>query len=57
MTNMKTFEKFLENECWKNNPQVLDDDMPDFFDNWLVALTGEQWLFYGQMYKDSSEIR
>ena len=31
----KKFEEYLETVCFEANPSVLDDDMPDFFDNWL----------------------
>lgn len=41
------FEKFLEMKCFKENPQVLDDDMPDFFNNWLAGLDAEQLIEYG----------
>lgn len=30
-----SFEKYLEEKCFAANTTVLDDDMPDFFDNWL----------------------
>ena len=30
------FELFLQDKCFEENPMVLDDDMPDYFDNWLV---------------------
>ena len=26
---------------------MLDDDMPDFFDNWLTNLEGEDLIGYG----------
>jgi len=26
---------------------VLDDDMPEFFDNWLTQLEGEDLIAYG----------
>lgn len=31
---MQTFKEYLEERCFDQNPTVLDDDMPDFFDNW-----------------------
>jgi hypothetical protein len=31
----KTFEDYLQERCFEENPTVLDDDMSDFFDNWL----------------------
>ena len=32
---MKTFKDFLISKFAEENPQVLDDDMPDAFDEWL----------------------
>jgi hypothetical protein len=31
-------DKYLEEQCFKENPAVLDDDMPDFFENWILGL-------------------
>lgn len=47
---MKSFEKYLEEICFTINPSVLDDNMPDFFNNWLANLDGEDYIKYGQMY-------
>jgi len=35
---MKTFEQHLEDICFEENPQVLDDDMADFLDDWLGGM-------------------
>ena len=32
---MRTFEQYLNELHAKDRPQVLDDDMPDDFNNWL----------------------
>jgi len=42
-----TFEEYLEKICFEDNPSVLDDDMPDFFNSWLANLDGEEYLKYG----------
>jgi len=46
------FEKYLEEKCFENNPTVLDDDMSDYFDDWL----GEQDVItikaYASLYAD-----
>ncbi len=47
---MKTFEGYLETICFEENPQVLDDDMSDFFNNWLGQLDGEDYIEYGDRY-------
>jgi len=41
------FEEYLEDACFSENPTVLDDDMPEFFDNWLAQLEGEDLIAYG----------
>ena len=46
----KTFEKYLEEICFKINPAVLDDDMSDFFDNWLGKLDGEDYIRYAELF-------
>lgn len=54
-----TFEKYLEFCCFEENPQVLDDDGPDFFDNWLSNLDVSEVIIYadGWMNKTKSDIR
>ena len=39
-----TFEDYLETVCFEANPSVLDDDMPDFFDNWLGSQDVEDMI-------------
>lgn len=49
---MKTtdFEKWLEDVCLEQNPTVLDDDMPDFFDDWIGNLSSEDFIAYANEY-------
>ncbi|MEK6878041.1 MAG: hypothetical protein AABY22_00455 [Nanoarchaeota archaeon] len=47
---MKTFENYLEDICFKTNPTILDDDMPDFFDNWLGELEGEDYMKWAESF-------
>lgn len=44
------FEEFLKGKCFDENPTVLDDDMPDFFENWLVNLEGDDLIGYGNQF-------
>lgn len=30
-------------------PSLLDDDMPDHFDNWLGELEGEDYMRFGEV--------
>jgi wobble nucleotide-excising tRNase len=45
------FEDFLQDKFIKQNPTVLDDDIPDAFDEWLQELAPEEWIEYGDEYK------
>ena len=45
---MKTFNDYLEGICFEENPTILDDDMPDFFDNWVSELDNEQLISLAQ---------
>ncbi len=47
---MKTFENYLEEICFKVNPTIFDDDMPDFFDNWLGELEGEDYMKWAELF-------
>jgi len=45
---MKSFEQYLEDQCFELHPETLDDDMPDFFDNWLGDQDIESLLIYSE---------
>ena len=45
---MKTFEQYLEDRCFELHPEILDDDMPDFFDIWLEKQDVESLLVYSE---------
>lgn len=47
---MTSFENYLEKVCFKIYPSVLDDEMPDFLNDWLSHLDGEDYMRYGQLY-------
>jgi len=32
---MKTFENYLQEQFFKEEPQTLDDEFPDKFNDWL----------------------
>ena len=44
------FEDFLKDMCFSINPTVLDDNMPDYFDNWLSTLEGEDYIRYADSF-------
>jgi len=45
---MKTFEEYLEDVCFEENPTILDDDMPDFFADWMADQDVESLLVYSE---------
>ena len=47
---MTSFENYLKKIHTLACPSVLDDDLPDHFDNWISQLDGEELLRYGQLY-------
>lgn len=47
---MQTFQQYLEQVCFEANPAVLDDDMADFFDNWLGSQNGEDYIRLANAY-------
>lgn len=51
--NEYPFENFLKSiHADKYPDSVLDDDMPDHFDQWLENLEIEQWIHYGNIFGD-----
>lgn len=51
---MKSFEKFLDEKFFEDNPTVLDDDVPDSFDAWLGEQDVTSMIMYAQMWMDST---
>lgn len=47
---MTSFENYLQKIYLLAFISVLDDDLPDHFDNWTSQLDGEELLRYGQLY-------
>lgn len=45
---MKTFEEYLKDVCFEENPTILDDDMPDFFNIWLGEQDVDSLLMYSE---------
>ena len=47
----KSFEEYLQDQCFEENPTVLDDDMSDFFEAWLseqdvssIMICADSWM-------------
>ena len=45
---MKSFAQYLEDRCFELHPERLDDDMPDFFEDWLEKQDVESLLIYSE---------
>lgn len=51
---MKTFETWLMDKFHKTDGQCcLDDDLSDAFDAWLENLEIDDWLKFGQEFKEA----
>ena len=43
---MNLFENYLRKIHMEENPELLDDDLPDAFDSWLGELDGNDVIEY-----------
>ena len=50
MSKYLGFEEYLEDVCFEENPEVLDDDRPDFFDNWIGGGSMDDLIRHGDNY-------
>lgn len=48
------FEAFLRDKHMKLHPRLLDDDLPDHFDNWFGSLSKEELI---ALEKEHEEIK
>jgi hypothetical protein len=46
--NMDFFIKFLQEKHAEAYPMLLDDDMPDAFNDWLGQLDGEEYIAFAE---------
>ena len=54
----KDFTDFLADKFTKQNPMVLDDEIPDAFNEWLADLDVDTLIEYADQYKaDNSQSR
>jgi len=42
----KTFEEYLQALCFELYPEILDDDMQDFFEKWLGEQDVDSLIIY-----------
>ena len=46
----RSFEDFLMDYHCKHNPTVLDDELPEAFDDWIADMCAEDWIHLGDKY-------
>lgn len=50
MITYADFEDYMQTKHQLENPTVLDDDIPDSYNDWIENLSPEEWMWYGQNY-------
>lgn len=50
------FEDYLKDVCFEANPTVLDDDMPDFFDDWIESQEAEDFIRLADQYASRTRL-
>jgi len=45
------FEEYLRKICFEQNPEILDDNMPEFFESWLSCFDEEDFKKFAEDYK------
>ena len=45
-----SFEDYLQEKHMKDNPEILDDNLPDAFSDWIADLNLDDWLRLGDNY-------
>lgn len=54
---MQNFENYLRDIHMSENPELLDDDLPDDFNNWLGTLEQDTMMDYANDYaKDCMRV-
>ena len=46
----RDFEDFLQCYHCENNPEILDDDLPDAYNDWISDLSVDDWIELGNKY-------
>lgn len=46
------FEQYLQEKFWEAEPQTLDDQFPDAFNDWLVEEDPQTIIDFGQEYAE-----
>ena len=51
-SRMEAFEEFMAQEHMKARPMVLDDDLPDDYDDWISNMTDMEYNEYVDKFSD-----
>ena len=52
------FETYLQDQHANEHPDILDDNMPDAFDDWVSNLDNDEWIRLANQfaYKDKRKV-
>lgn len=49
----KDFEDYLQDRHCAENPEILDDDLPDAYNEWLDGFEQDDWIAHAEIYAKS----
>ena len=55
MNRADDFENWLMEYHSENNPEILDDMLPDCFNDWVCDLDSDEWIRLGNLYAKRSD--
>lgn len=47
---MDSFEDYLKEQHMNEFPEILDDDLPDHYDDWVGSLDAEDFIRFADLY-------
>jgi len=53
---MKSFKRYLEDVCFELYPEILDDEMPDFFEDWLEEKELDLIIAYAEKWHTEQKL-
>ncbi len=57
MKKYSDFEDYLMEKCFNENTHILDDEQPDYFNEWLCNLEPDDFIKYGNSYAIELSIK
>jgi len=52
-----TFQEYIENKFWEENPQTLDDDAPDAQADWEAGLDPQDLMDWAEKWHQEELIK